>query len=758
MAPARGRKRKADAETRTPAATDAASVKDLLARSDGATSALSTLLDDMEAIATSPSSTTTTSTKLPALLTASSLSLLTLKSTQRSLCQTVECHLLPSVVSAARTNLGARTLERQNLAYEARNLRGQVRECREFGGGRLARMARDELLPTDDGGSRAQEDGKEVPEDDDDEAIINDFLRSSANDDGDGDAAAAFDHRDPSHHAAILSHLKAELSARRTLETELTAARSELTRVRRRCSHRTAFLATLPRKLREVERSTGPLQTFFREAALASSSGNASKKDDGKDDEVGRDKDVQAALLIGTDRSARIDAARSLPEPLYALFCQLTGYVDAFGGQGVSGSGQGVSGSGRGGSGPAKMLTVDVLEEEDDGASASATDGSGDGTVAMWIARHPRAVALTVPAPDVAGLPSGGGGGGGGGGGPVTIKFRYLPRLGLVTAEAAGDDGEGGSGALLAGLFPDDDGTALPSSAAPFLLMDGGGDAAQQQAVEEALRERGDLPYSWCQYVAGLIYPPRPEAAEEEGFDEEDDDDANHYDDLDDEDGIGPTSSARYASSHHIANEAKYLTTDQETPKRRAIEPSTRSVVRSLSRRIRARATLGALLSALGRGKAPPPPVHPALEAKSTTGTSSRLTSWKECTTGADKSCRYYAASIQRGSDGSTVRATVKIDPAYPAVPPLWSLQDATSGLRDDGDVGAAYDPAMGAIEDAINADLATLVVDGVEETYDWILSAQVARLLNCLDRPNEGDNESPKKSAVSYDLYSKGL
>ena len=743
MPPARGRKRKADAKAEaaedvsasaSAAATDAASVKELLARSDGATSALSTLLDDMEAIATSSSSSTpstSASTKLPALLTASSLSLLTLKSTQRALCAAVERHLLPSVVSAARTNLGSRTLERQNLAYEARHLRGQVRECQEFGGGRLATMARDELPPTD--GSRAQdgeEDGKEVQEDD--EAIINAFLRSSANDDGDGDAAAsAFDHRDPSHHAAILSHLKTELAARRSLETELTAARSELTRVRKQCSNRTAFLATLPRKLREVERSTGPLQAFFREAALASS-GNASNKDE---DKV---RDVQTALLLGTDRSARIDAARSLPEPLYALFCQLTGYVDAFGGQG----GQG--GQGQGGSGPAKMLTVDVLEEE---GTDGTGDGTDDGTVAMWIARHPKAVALTVPAPDVAGLPSGGGG-------PVTIKFRYLPRLGLVTAETAGDDGEGGSGALLAGLFPDDDGTALPSSAAPFLLMDGGGDAAQQQAVEEALRERGDLPYSWCQYVAGLIYPPRPEAAEEEGFDE--DDDGNHYDDLDDEYGIGPTSSARYASSHHIANEAKYLTTDQETPKRGGIEPSTRSVVRSLSRRIRARATLGALLSALGRGKAPPPPVHPALEAKSTT--SSRLTSWKECTTGADKSCRYYAASIQRGSDGSTVRATVKIDPAYPAVPPLWSLQDATAGLRDDGDVGAAYDPAMGAIEDAINADLATLVVDGVEETYDWILSAQVARLLNCLDRPNEGDNESPKKSAVSYDLYSKGL
>ena len=93
----------------------------------------------------------------------------------------------------------------------------------------------------------------------------------------------------------------------------------------------------------------------------------------------------------------------------------------------------------------------------------------------------------------------------------------------------------------------------------------------------------------------------------------------------------------------------------------------------------------------------------------------------------------------------------MKIDPAYPAIPPLWSLQDGTTN-------GGAYDPEIGAIEDGINADLSTLVVDGVEETYDWILSAQVARLLDCLDRPSGEDNRGAKKSTVSYDLYSKGL
>lgn len=93
----------------------------------------------------------------------------------------------------------------------------------------------------------------------------------------------------------------------------------------------------------------------------------------------------------------------------------------------------------------------------------------------------------------------------------------------------------------------------------------------------------------------------------------------------------------------------------------------------------------------------------------------------------------------------------MKIDQAYPAIPPLWSLQDVTT-------TEGAYDPEIGAIEDGINADLSTLVVDGVEETYDWILSAQVARLLESLDQPSGEDNGNAKKSTVSYDLYSKGL
>ena len=720
MAPARNTKKRR-VEEKAPQTVTAASAKELLLQSDEATSNLSSLLNDMESMATAGSSSTA---ELQSHFTDASLSLLTLKSTQRSLCLGVESHLLRDVVSARRAEVGSKTLELQNLVYERNHLRGRVQECRDFHGGQLAKMARDEMSGgEEDADAAAAVDAgtttSHVDREKEDEQIINAFLAGGADGKSTEEKAAdasPFDHRDPSNHAATLAHLKSELTLRRTKEAELTKARSELEQLKKQCASRKAFLGTLPRKLREVERSTGPLQNFFREAV------GVVAKNKNKDD-------VKPTLLIGTDRSARIEAARTLPEPLYTVFWQLTGYVDAFG---IRDSGGDTS--------PAKMPKVDVLEENNNNAASSTFNDDGTNSPEGWIVRHPKAVALTIPAPDIEGLSSSSSGG------PVTIKFRYLSRLGLVTA-ATTSSTNGDGRALLAGLFPNDDGTTLPSCAAPFLLGD---DAAEMLTqVEEALQKRGDLPYSWCQYVAGLIFPPQADAGdgakEDEGFDDDDEDAGGHYhDDVDGE--------ARYHYHHH--HHESYPTDQAPTTKRGAIEPSTRSVVRSLNRRIRARAALGALLNTLGRVKEPP--VHSALDDKrsssgeGTSSTASRLTSWKEFT-GTDKSCKYFSVSIKRGSDGSSLQATVKIDQAYPAIPPLWTLQDTTT-------TEGAYDPDIGAIEDGINADLSTLVVDGVEETYDWILSAQVARLLECLDRPSGEDNGNAKKSTVSYDLYSKGL
>ena len=735
-------------------------VESLLSQTEETTKGLCALLDKFDA--TNPSG-SNDATSL--LLAETSAAFLSLKSQQRSLCLSVESHLVHDVVSAARDSVGTKTLELQNLVYERDYLRERVRECREFGCGQLVKMARDELgggaggAHGDEEDDKEKEDGVEHKEEDDDN-LINAFLsRSSeggaiATAPSSGSIGSSYDHRDPQNHGRNISHLKTELTLRRTTEADLTRAKAELAELKKHCASRKSFLTSLPRKLREVERSTGPLQNFFREATAGlmgsddADTSMSNKCDDGAND-------VNPTMLIGSDRTARIEAARSLPVPLYTVFLQLNGYLDAF----ASAASPASAATTGGGS-----IKVDVINETPSGKAAAMSSGEEKmkHLPQYWIARHDKAVVLSIPVPTVEGLSSLSSMSSGGG--DISIKFSYLPRLGVVTATASGNGDDGRI--LLSALFPDDDGTTLPSCAAPFLLEDtctppSGGTVGNDSSnpgtatataealadVEVLLLKRGDLPYRWSQFIAGLIFPPsKPDATN--GEDE-------YY--------------------------------DHRQPMRGTIEPSTRSVVRSLTRRIRARTTLTALLNMLGRGKVPP--VHVALSKNGCGGSNTRLTSWSEKSSGSiagggDRSCKYYVANFKHGN-GSTLKATVKIDPTYPAVPPLWSLQPATANL--DEEVGAQcwgeregtalslhsptvesgspplYDPAMGAVEDAINADLESLVVDNVEDTFDWILAAQVNRLLECFDSlQSDGGSASVAAGAggklVSYDLYCNGL
>jgi len=767
MAPRAKKRRGAEANTscntaiKSEADSDAAAaggtfstdnVKSLLSQTEETTAALCKLLDTIDTTnlsSTAEGEESSSSASASSLLAQTSAAFLTLKSQQRSLCLSVESHLVNDVVSAARDGVGTRTLELQNLVYERNYLRGRVRECREYGCGQLVKMARDELGTDIDDGDDDEKDGHGGDEDDD--KLINAFLSRSVQQQDDPTTAAtaasitsSYDHRDPQNHGSNIAHLKTELTLRRTTEADLTRARAELGELKKHCSSRKSFLKSLPRKLREVERSTGPLQNFFREATsgLVRDDGTTTSSN-GKEEGDGN---VNPTMLIGSDRTARIEAARSLPEPLYTVFLQLNGYLDAFASTSTASSTGTATGN----------IKIDVINEAPSGKAAAMSSGEEgmQNSPQYWIAPHERVVVLTIPVPTIEGLSSTSTSG-------VVIKFRYLPRLGVVTATASGNGDDGRT--LLSGLFPDDDGTTLPSCAAPFLVADraaymdtdGNGDptAATAEAlaeVEALLFKRGDLPYRWCQFIAGLIFPPSTPEASGSGEDE-------------------------YMYNYH------------EKPKRGAIEPSTRRVVRSLTRRIRARTTLAALLNMLGRSKVPP--VHAALNKNGGDSRSnSRLTSWSEkssasIASGGDKTCKYYVTGVKH-SNGSTLKATVKIDPAYPAVPPLWSLQPATANL--DEDVGAQcwgeregtalslqhptaasaspplYDPVMGAIEDAVNADLESLVVDNVEDTYDWILSAQVGRLLECFDSVQNGGSASASAGAggrlVSYDLYCFGL
>jgi hypothetical protein len=711
----------------------AAQAQALLERYAAASSGLLSALDGAEAGAASAPSSSVAS--LGPLLAEMSSTFLVLKSSQRDICLLVESDGgLAGGAASARENIGARTLELQNLLYERDHLRDKVRECRDYGFGHLVSMAREEIggkvpAPDDDQQEEEEEEGEE--EEEDAEELVNRFLSRGGDASVPASAGDGYDHRDPSNHQGNLATLKAELTIRRNAEAELAKAKKELMDLRKKTGSRKAFLASLPKKLREVERSSATLQAYFRGAvgvAGAALEGGATAE-----------AAVTAATMGGPERAARVEAARGLPPPLYALFLQLSGYLDAFV--------------------PDGSIRLDVTQdpstkgiaprgEEEEGEEDQRSQNSR-GTE-EWTARDGGVVTLTLPVPGVEGLP---GKAALSSSATVAVKFRYLPRLGVITASASPSGGNrADSVAFLSALFPDDDGTTLPSCASAFLIGGDGGPAATATAlseVEAALVRRGDRPYRWCQFVSGLIMPPaQPEGAREGG----------------------PALSVRGT-----------------------MEPSTRAVVRALVRRVRARSTLHGLLSVLEKGTPLNPiPVHPSLAGGSQppATSSSRLSSWSE-TTGTTPGCRYYSVAVKH-SKGPTLRGTVKIDPSYPAVPPLWSLQPATADLDDRGGGAASwgerrgtaaslqdpsgdardpsssppplFDPIMGSLEDAVNADLSGLVVDGVEESYDWILSSQIRMLLQRFDALQEGTGGGTDKAPVggrfclAYDLYSRGL
>ena len=45
------------------------------------------------------------------------------------------------------------------------------------------------------------------------------------------------------------------------------------------------------------------------------------------------------------------------------------------------------------------------------------------------------------------------------------------------------------------------------------------------------------------------------------------------------------------------------------------------------------------------------------------------------------------------------------------------------------------YDPVLGRIEAAVNDDPDNLIVDGIEETYDFILAHQIREFISLCDR-----------------------
>ena len=396
----------------------AAQAQALLERYAAASSGLLSALDGAEAGAASAPSSSVAS--LGPLLAEMSSAFLVLKSSQRDICLLVESDGgLAGGAASARENIGARTLELQNLLYERDHLRDKVRECRDYGFGHLVSMAREEIggkVPAPDDDQQEEEE-----EEEDAEELVNRFLSRGGDASVPASAGDGYDHRDPSNHQGNLATLKAELTIRRNAEAELAKAKKELMDLRKKTGSRKAFLASLPKKLREVERSSATLQAYFRGAvgvAGAALEGGATAE-----------AAVTAATMGGPERAARVQAARGLPPPLYALFLQLSGYLDAFV--------------------PDGSIRLDVTQdpstkgiaprgEEEEGEEDQRSQNSR-GTE-EWTARDGGVVILTLPVPGVEGLP---GKAALSSSATVAVKFRYLPRLGVITASTSPSGGSG---------------------------------------------------------------------------------------------------------------------------------------------------------------------------------------------------------------------------------------------------------------------------------------------------------------------------
>merc|ERR1740124_1440434 len=167
-------------------------------------------------------------------------------------------------------------------------------------------------------------------------------------------------------------------------------------------------------------------------------------------------------------------------------------------------------------------------------------------------------------------------------------------------------------------------------------------------------------------------------------------------------------------------------------------------------------------------------------------------------------SSKRYLATIKRKT--STLRASVRIDVRYPAIPPLWTLQpssrhdtedhstvspartwaerygtaehlhgNAAGGGVASGGAPPLYDAALGRIEEGVNCMDREPFRDDVEETYDWIVVHQLGEIVAAWDELRQtveaevskdgagAENEGRRRRGrdrlpVGFDTYRNGL
>ena len=693
------------------------------------------------------------------LILSSSLALSNLKSLQRQISLQVEAHATSSRVQ--RENVEECSLVLENLNYERNYLRGEIALMQEWDASELEKMAWKELGldPTTAAAEKAKV--GEGDDDDDDKMEVDDSNKITTaeeaidtyllggDDSNNTDIKSKSSHRDPSNHAYILQKLQSNLQTRSTLVEQLSKSKLELKELQKKRDTYRNFLNQIPKKLVELEKAGESLNTFFGGGNsgggvwkdVLNDTTNADEDevmDDGSKVDVAaasRKKKVQAANLLvnrpSCDRTKRFQLAQSnLPSPLYVLFVQLVGYLDAWASLELLGAGDSEACIGE----DSKILDGFVGANGMDVAAVPPDEGSVHDSWNVVLSLSPSDI---LP-PEIGSILGKSYANSRSTTSVIKVIFSYNKEQGVVFASV--NDEEGNEG-LLDGLFPGDDGVTNPNVSLSLLKRDEDefddndsdkGDDIQDGKESNAEDKSIGKPYYWCQVLSGLDFPP-PSSS-------------NSMNETAASNGDGGVGAPSFQ-----------------------IQTCTKAVFRQLLRRIRARKTLAAMLEYMSkRSQLHPLPIHPSMKGEDNADGSNpqqsikaKLQSWVDDSKegGKDKLVagtsykKSYTATIKRKS--STLKATVIIDTQrYPSEPPVWSLQneDGSSGTvsswgEEHGSVSSLqqnsnnvsgtpplFDAALHRIECHVNQDLDKFVRQDVENTYDWILIHQLADIVSSWD------------------------
>ena len=176
-----------------------------------------------------------------------------------------------------QAKLEASELMRQNLSYEKDHLLREIASCKDFEIEELVKLCESEGF----------------------DSVVSYLGLSQGNNDGTDFLTEPMDHV---VHTGIMEKLTQEIEERKRLQAELGKLQAQCASIQQQNKKKTSFLQNLPYHVKQIERSTIPLQKFF---------------------------DVKGNFT-GTQRKERYERARKLDAPLYTLCCQLEAYADAF--------------------------------------------------------------------------------------------------------------------------------------------------------------------------------------------------------------------------------------------------------------------------------------------------------------------------------------------------------------------------------------------------------------------------------------------